>query len=197
MGFLILIIGIICIAVFLNSGKKSSSPAVTPLDLSEPTVAALAEEIVDTVNDMLDVRRCPGLLGLYDYDGLLMLHPHPHPPSFTTYSISIRMVNSLNWLDYTDEARKRVHPKYYEWIDQAETFARKYGSCYDPSEKSYVYITHCTVNLPAKNENAKINLMTLLREQIQHNCPLADFSGVGENYFNSASIIMHTKDVAH
>jgi len=195
MGFLILIIVIICIVAFLSSVKKPAPPAATPLELSEPTVAALAEEVVTVVNDMLEAGHCPMYLGVHDYDGLLMLHSFAYPPNFTATHITIRMVNSMNWQEYTDEARRKIHPKYHEWIDKAEAFTKKYGNCYDPSEKSYVYTTHCAVNLPAKNEVTRTKLMTLIKKQIKQTCPLADLPSSSEQ--PSTSFIMYTENVSH
>lgn len=195
MGLALIIVVIVCIAVFMNSGKKSPAPSFSSLELSDPAVATLAEEVVTVVNDMLEAGHCPIYWGVHDYDGLLMFHSFADPPNYTATRITIRMVNSMNWRDYTDEARRKIHPKYHEWINRAEAFTRKYGSCYDPSEKSYVYTTHCAVNLPAKNEVARTKLMTLIKEQIKQTCFLADLPSSAEQ--PSTSFIMYTENVSH
>ncbi len=161
--------------VFMLFGD-SSTDINSNLDLSNSAVAALIDEAIEVINDMLEVGTCASLYS-YSYNGLIVPTPSAIPPfgRRTNY----RMIITMNDIDNLQQTRDKYpklkeNPNLQSENEKLDIFLGKYGHCYNVREHSYIYETRCTVAL-GKNDKHQQELRALLYQQIKQRCPLADF----------------------
>ncbi len=159
-----------------GSKNTEDSCQISEVSMDDPAVAALIDEAIMVINDMLEVGRPALMYSERDYEGLIIAVADARPPfkgNYIDYGFHIRMHNISDLSLCRSSLGSTV-----------DSFIRRYSHCYSSSDRGYVYKTNLTVRIHNDNRGA---LRTLLYKQVELRCPLADFSN-GH---------LHTKGVAY
>ena len=171
-----------------SNHEPSATSISDSIDLTPSQVAALIEEAVYVINDMLEVGGAANIFSVIDYEGFICVVPDERPPfngKTICYGFGIHMMSISELSACKDRyPRMRTNPENYQMIANLDRFAEKYKAYYDYAEERYVYFTKRTVQI---NRDNRMNLEKLLYEEVKNRCPLADFEGIP----------IHTKGVAH
>lgn len=145
----------------------------------DSSTEVLIKEALTVVNDFLNIGSDASIFAEDDCDfrGHIIYTPDARPP------YNKRNCNHGFYIELHDTGDLSIKAKKYpkmliknpDLAERYHEFIAKYGSCYDPSERGYVYKTRATV--PLRREDQRAQLHGMLSQQIAKNCPLADFSG--------------------